>query len=626
MSETPASALPPSRLARVVKTALAQTRRNGVTEICREIAQAFDSFACILWEVTPFSDLSAEPPQGSLFVVAAWVEGEKPFALHDLLLQSATGRAVLENRLQHVENVNTDGRVVQGVGRFFVEANKIEVLCALPVMFESHSPSTKGTGRGALTLYRREPSPLTEQELAELEEVAALLPGLYRALFERMSIQFLGEVRTRLRKAMEAEPAEGVDLVAARTELGEVTGLVAEWLGCRDCALFLRSASGGGAFEVAGSTWPKAPETRAVRSSRREGLTPWVLHNGKPLLLFDLASFDRDQETVCNQYPGLNWKGQEELLALVAGILAVGPEGQLPPLSFLAVPVRAGGEVVGCLRCSLPTGAPFFFSSRELNLLEVVAERLGDAWKDLLARVAVERENRSWKALVESVSRLNSFVHEELKRDEPSDERIFREALQVAHSAIAGSDVLDIRLLNEAKSELAFFEFAGPGFQRVTPERVAELKQMRFPVRGPDARSAGAEVVRTGKPYWMEDVRKDPHYTPIFDHPRQMIIAPIQLEGEVYGVLDVRRSGPEPFPDQALRMAQLLGNQLGLYQFLAGSIRELKGAKAELRQKVQELQERQESEAKMYQDLAHQLKSPLLLAHRRAQEAASLSR
>src|SRR4029077_15041822 len=67
-------------------------------------------------------------------------------------------------------------------------------------------------------------------------------------------------------------------------------------------------------------------------------------------------------------------------------------------------------------------------------------------------------------------------------------------------------------------------------------------------------------------------------------------------------------------------MAELLGNQLGLYHYLANTIGKLKSTETALKIKVDELGKTQHQEKQTFEDLTHQLKSPILLAHARAQD------
>lgn len=602
-----------SRLGRIVEVALEQKERSGPYEICRAIGEEFESFACILWETTPDTDLTGNPPTGSLFVVAGWVNGGESFAIHDLVLESATGRAVVEQKVQNIEEVDTDPRVVRGTGRDFLQKYQIKSLCALPV-------SLGRAHRGALTIYRQERRPFGSEEVEELWEIIRLFPGFYRALRSWVGLRFLRDVTKVLRGVLESEAAGALALEHARGELGRVAELVAGHFGCHECSLLLEEGPNRRTYAVVGTTWPNGFEMGKLRPVEHAGLTPWVLARGKPLLLSDLWDLDCEKIAIQQRYPGLRLPNPDDLRQKLDEVHSTCEGEPRAPASYLAVPLLAADGVIGCLRCSIPLQAPHYFSVRDREFLETVAERVTHCWKDVLRRVSIEREKRSWEALVESVSRLNSFVHSELGRDQPDETRIYREALRVAHSAIDGSDVLDIRLLNAERSELAFFEFAGPGWRPKDEQKEAELKQRRFPVYGPAAKSAAAEVVLTGKAYLMKDVARDPHYTRIFERTKRMIIAPIQLEGVVYGVLDVRSSGPEPFPEQAVRMAEILGNQLGLYLFVASAVGRLRVAELALRGKLEEIQRERREQERAFENLTHQLKSPVLLAHRRAQE------
>jgi len=84
-----------------------------------------------------------------------------------------------------------------------------------------------------------------------------------------------------------------------------------------------------------------------------------------------------------------------------------------------------------------------------------------------------------------------------------------------------------------------------------------------------------------------------------------MIIAPIGVAGLRFGVLDIRGTGERVFPPYAESMADLLGQQLGLYHYLITTIAVLKTF--------------QHDQVQTFEDFAHQLKSPILQVHARAQ-------
>jgi signal transduction histidine kinase len=118
-------------------------------------------------------------------------------------------------------------------------------------------------------------------------------------------------------------------------------------------------------------------------------------------------------------------------------------------------------------------------------------------------------------------------------------------------------------------------------------------------------------VIQTGEVYLIPDTGMDPFYKTIFDEEfgkvRRMILAPIKGESQFYGVLGLRGFGDVPFPKHAVKVAEMVGLQLGLYHRLATTIRKLK---AEQKWQVQ-----------IWADISHQLKGPVNQAKRRSELA-----
>jgi len=92
----------------------------------------------------------------------------------------------------------------------------------------------------------------------------------------------------------------------------------------------------------------------------------------------------------------------------------------------------------------------------------------------------------------------------------------------------------------------------------------------------------------------VEDYRSE-----TFPETRRILVAPIGVQDDIIGVLDIRGTSDKPFPQHALRMAELLGRQLGLYLSLWKS-------------------EKQQRQA--FEDLWHQLKSPARHTFKRADD------
>jgi signal transduction histidine kinase len=108
----------------------------------------------------------------------------------------------------------------------------------------------------------------------------------------------------------------------------------------------------------------------------------------------------------------------------------------------------------------------------------------------------------------------------------------------------------------------------------------------------------------------MRDAEKDPLFSATFPDTRSMIVAPIRVEGKVFGVLDIRMSEAREFPQHAVAIVELLGQQLGLYYHLAQTIYRLQVAEKDLWQFVR-------AQNLTLEDLQHQLRSPVFQGYAR---------
>src|SRR6185436_13116901 len=80
-----------------------------------------------------------------------------------------------------------------------------------------------------------------------------------------------------------------------------------------------------------------------------------------------------------------------------------------------------------------------------------------------------------------------------------------------------------------------------------------------------------------------------------------------------------RSTSNADFPPHAKAIAELLGQQLGVYHYLATTIRDLNKTKTELSQNLKTLKELQNRQILIFEDLKHQLYSPINQAHIRLQ-------
>jgi hypothetical protein len=205
---------------------------------------------------------------------------------------------------------------------------------------------------------------------------------------------------------------------------------------CIETSIFLEDTlEAPGQYEMMATTWPW-PEFFSKLTFKKgdDGLTGWVLSNAKPVKIFDLACFDRDKPRIRSEYRGLKWMDSlnvksEAVRAAIRDKVNLKHEDRLPPFSFMAVPIAKGKDVQGVIRCCIATKGPYYFTERELELLRVVAAQISRYWSN-------REEIAAWDALVRSLGQTNDFVYDELAKEEPEINQIFRKALLVTSKVI----------------------------------------------------------------------------------------------------------------------------------------------------------------------------------------------
>src|SRR5258706_11890246 len=127
----------------------------------------------------------------------------------------------------------------------------------------------------------------------------------------------------------------------------------------------------------------------------------------------------------------------------------------------MAAPIMRGDNVRGVIRSCVALKGPFYFGDQELELLKLIGAQVGYYWSNWLGRRDLQQENSWWFELVKGITNLNSFVQEELSREDPDENRIFSETLQTTRSVLHGADINDIRLFDQSTRELKFVAFDG---------------------------------------------------------------------------------------------------------------------------------------------------------------------
>ncbi|MFN7961900.1 MAG: GAF domain-containing protein [Thermoanaerobaculia bacterium] len=570
------------------------------------------AYGAILWEESDPGE-GGEGKETSLYVLSQWFPTSQ-CVIHNLPLDSLTGDAIASGRPVNVPDWRQYPRTFRS--HPFLDEHGIGSLCSIPLLYADGK-------RGALNFYRQAVDRFTPSEQQLLEKAARLLPGLYQALVHRFGFDLLGQAAKVLLGAAVAEAtAAPAAQSAAIGCLEEFCLLLAQAFGALEVSLVLENDwEHPGRFPVVAATWERCKAWPAFERGKGQGVTGWVIDNDESQRIFNLASLTGKTTRRGRRPPRPLKRLLEQLVVAAQETLKEDLDPTIPALSCIVSPVRGGGRVLGALRCSILRRDPFLFARRELVLLELLASQVGSFWLNAMKHAESLRENESWKSLVESVGSLNHFVYSELKGARADEHSVFERALKVVGSAISGAEILDIRLIDPTGQFLYFFHTAGEAWTQGDPDLVARRKDRKFPLGPGKPQSAGAYAVQHRDVYVMEDVTRDPYYNEIFPNTRRMIIAPIRVEDEIYGVLDIRGTGPRPFHRDAKLMADLLGRQLGLYHYLGTSLTQLRKAESKLSASVDVLKLRRKKEAQTFEDFAHQLKGSLHMAHWRARAA-----
>jgi signal transduction histidine kinase len=599
----------------------------SIIKMLEVIARRMEMFGCGLWEIAPGADLDARPPKGRLVTVAAWWESGEMFALDDVPLDdSPTAKVAVLQQPKTCRDIQVEG----GKWRShpFWKKYNLRGMCAVPLVLHD------GT-RAALNVYRRGAATISEFDTFRLTKMAQVVPALIRVVRETVGLNLVSDVDKILREAdrtssqqrdaFERKHRKPLSMRRVQGRLKEVCDTVSAAFDCVETSIFLEDPEGElDSYKIAATTDKKSVLRSVYRLPQDRGrLTGWVLDSWKPVRIFDLTKLGRDAETNRRLYPGLERFDSTQDIADARKRLKLRSNDELPRLSFMAAPIFGGvdlfggADLRGVIRCQMTKSSPYYFLSREQNLLEVIAAQVGRWWAAWRTHCDLKKENDAWNKLVSSLGTLNSFVREELGKERPDEVLILRKTLNITTSLIPGAELNGVRLHNPINDELYFAAFSEKAEQALTAAGKRIDKLRRFPIKTP-ARYAGVKVFVTGKPYVMFDVHSDHHYSPIFNQVKRMIVVPIGVGDDRYGVLDLRWTKKD-IPPHAMPAASLIGQQLGLYHQLALLV-------AEVRRSAGEVEAQKLLDVRVYEDFAHQLKNPVTLAKIRSEWAVEKSR
>jgi signal transduction histidine kinase len=593
-------------LASVVRRTLQQQTPEGMTDTLAEIASFTDSVGCILWEA---SDKTLTDGAGHLYVLAQWFPSNF-CAIHNLPFSSVTGDAIARTTAQNVPDIDFDSRVYKQ--DTFLSEQGIRSFCSIPLAMPDNR-------QGALNAYRQRTGGFDAMEISTLSLIAPLLGPMYSALTERVSSNLLQTVARSLKETHATTDAQGW-WQRIRSAADDICISVGTAFNSREVSIFLRDdlpivnlEEPRPKFSLVTSTWKSEMKKTTYVPDPAEGLTGAVLSSKRSFRFMDLAHFKRDEQP---KYPGLEWSDSLDVQQLLRQAEEKGI--RLRPMSFMAAPIAGSDNLFGVIRCSMAKTEPYYYTDRELKLLEVIATTFAAFLERAQNELVIHDEMGAWKAVIASVGALNHLVYSELSGKTPSEKQIFEEALRITSTVIPGAEIMDIRLYDEKRKRLTFAHTKGMSWKLGSQAEINRRLKKTYKIGTGKIKSAGEYVMRHHEVYHIRDVRSDPYYSETFPNVRQMIIAPIIVHDKIYGVLDIRATS-DVFPPYANGVANLVGRQLGLYHYLAETIRQLRDTEAELRRSLKRVHKVQQEQAQAFEDLAHQLKTPGNYAHARAQ-------
>jgi len=589
------SAAREAALSRLISAALDRTELSVLRDMLLVVAQSVRADGCALWQVQPSGRTPtgatatfSVPDDARIFVLAAGVPGDLVCAYHNVPMTSATGTAMRCGRVS-VPDISRDPRVGM-TGQYLLGAG-IQSLGSVRILMDDGMP-------GAITVYRKSPGDMAESDFQMLEFLGSHIPALYRTVRDGVSFKLIEEVDARIH---EAEFEADLPPHIVKKMMEAVCMAVASGFQCLEASIYLENPlEAPGTLRLMGTTCPAFIRKEQYKPGDY-GLTPWIWAKRKPIRVFDLKDFDQ------SEYEDLDWRDDVRVQEQTRRLLRLSSPAELPPISFMAVPIIVGKHLLGVFRCCAARCGPYYFAEREVNLLEIIASHIGHFWSNALRRQELSSELTSWNAFVRLVSRLNVSVQQSLTGAVTDHTPILEQALDVIQKAIPGADILDVSLFIPETRRLEVAAYRGAAWLAGGDAAIQARRQALSYAADEDPPTSPAALVFKKKTLIHVWSRADsgPQYTTAFPGVRQAILSPVLSDQEVLGMLAVRGTQHQGFPRQTEAMVELLSHQLGLYLRLALSLKQ---------------------QTETYRDFQHQLRSPVFQAYKRMLQVRAIEK
>jgi signal transduction histidine kinase len=573
----------------------------GVSEIVRLFVEEFGAHGGVLWQIAVGnSDLKDR----QLIAAAQYFRGEKDVFWRQIGMNRWTGQQILSSdapRLVGPEEIEEQAASAQDDPDFQVLSQLgIRSFVVIPIY-------RKGNPWGSLNLYGREGELQECIAGSSAHAFAKLIPQLVEDIARRTGLELLTAIRNELRGRASHGTAGG-----RRDQLQKIVEMIAQTLGALEVSVYLESHAGGESkLQLEAARWPWPDEHKQNSYKPGDGITGYCFAEKKAVRIPDLARLqDHDQDEVEKKYPGITPQIRFDVHEVAKGLLPRSYDGRVPPVSWLGAPLL-DEHPLGVLRvCGLKAG-PYYFTSLHEELLVLVADQIAEWIAEQNRFDHVKKENAWLRQLVKGVAGLNHKVHLGLTSERFQRHQILTDALAVANEAIPDADSFSIRLAEDDNKVLRWAATLGKAWEAGSKQDIDKRKKMFFPLRGEKADNLGAQVFKTNKVVNKPDIWRLPDRCAPFPETRSLIIAPVASGQKVFGTLEARSNSPNHFSEQSVQVTELLGRQTGLYLFLAEKLAEARSARANLSDSLEQQRE-------TFENLVHQLKTPVFLSVRRS--------
>lgn len=254
--------------------------------------------------------------------------------------------------------------------------------------------------------------------------------------------------------------------------------------------------------------------TRLTSVPTDSGLVGWVVEQGRPLVLPDLASSPRP------------------LLAIPAA----------PSQAYLGVPIRARGHMLGVL--SVVGEAGRHFHPEEVTLLDSIADQIGVAVENARLYDSEQARRRQADTLLE----VTSIVSSTLELDEVMSHIL--DQLQ----RVVSYDSASVQLLHQGALQVV----AGRGF--------SDLKHVLGLTFALNNDSPNYKVIERRRPLSLDDAPAlyPAFRQPPYSHIKSWLGVPLHVHEHIIGIITLDRRQPGGYSQEEIRLATAFAGQAAL--------------------------------------------------------------